>query len=379
LTDALEAPLDLRQAFQDLPDPRFERNKRHSLEDILILTVCALFCDANTWIDIETFGHAKHDWLKTFLALPNGMPSHDTLGRALARLGPDHFRDAFIRWVQSVAQVTDGEVVAIDGKTLRRSYDRADATSTLHRVSAWANANGLVLGQRQTDAKSNEITAIPELLDLLALDGCIVTLNAMGCQKDIAGKIQQQGADYVLALKGNQGQLYDDIKLLFDTGVHNGFGDRSMDTHETRDGDHGRIETRRYYTTAVPDGLPDAAQWPGLRSVGMVECSREIDGEQTTERRYYLSSLAPDAQQLGAATRQHWGIENQLHWSLDVAFREDDNRVRKDHGPDNMAMLRQLTLNLLRQETTCKNGIQVKRHKAGWDENYLFKVLALAA
>ena len=371
--------MDLQDAFKDLVDPRIERNKRHRLEDILILTICAFICGANTWTEVEEFGRAKRAWFDTFVALPHGIPSHDTLGRLFARLDPAGFRQCFITWMEAVAHVTQGEVVAIDGKTLRRSYDRAGGKSAIHMVSAWAAENSVVLGQTKTEDKSNEITAIPALLDLLALEGCIVTIDAMGCQKAIAETIVDQDADYVLALKGNQGQLYDNVRLFFDTGVASGFGDIPVNIHKTVDADHGRIETRRIWATTALDGIVDPGQWPGLRSIGMVESEREVDGQTTIERRYYISSLDGNAAQLGAAVRAHWGIENRLHWCLDVAFREDENRVRKDNGPDNMAMLRHLTLNLLRQETTCKRGLRTKRLKAGWDEQYLFKVLTAAS
>jgi len=236
----------------------------------------------------------------------------------------------------------------------------------------------MVLGQIKTQDKSNEITAIPALLELLALEDCIVTIDAMGCQKDIAGAIVDQRADYVLALKGNQGQLHENVKLLFDTGVETGFGDLPVATYESLDADHGRIEKRRYWITSALEGIVDRDRWPGLHSIGMVESEREVDGQITLERRYYITSLADNAAQFAAAVHSHWGIENRLHWSLDMAYREDECRVRKDHGPNNMAMLRHLTLNLLRQETTCKRGIKTKRLKAGWDQQYLFKVLTMA-
>ncbi|SHF60795.1 Predicted transposase YbfD/YdcC associated with H repeats [Modicisalibacter ilicicola DSM 19980] len=281
--------------------------------------------------------------------------------------------------MEAVAHVTRGEVVAIDGKTLRRSHDRAEGKSATHMISAWASKNVVVLGQLKTEDKSNEITAIPALLDLLALDGGIVTIGAMGCQKAIAGTIIDQDADDVLALNGNQRQLYDDVTLFFDTGAASGFGDIAVNHHQTVDADYGQIETRRTWATTALDGIVDPGQWSGLNSIGMVEAEREIDDQTTVERRYYIASLEGNAEPLGAAIRAHWGIENRLHWSLDVAFREDDCRVRKDHGPDNMAMLRHLTLNLLRQETTCKRGIKTKRLKAGWNEQYLFKVLTMAS
>lgn len=368
----------LPDAFKNLTDPRVERHKRHSLEDILLLTICAFICGADSWTDVEVFGHAKADWFKTFLALPNGIPSHDTLGRVFARLDPEAFRECFVAWMDAVAELTQGEVVAIDGKTLRRSYDRAGDKSAIHMVSAWAADNGVVLGQYKTQEKSNEITAIPALLKLLALDGCVVTIDAMGCQKAIAGAIRAQNADYVLALKGNQSTLHDDVKRFFDTGLETNFHGYPVDTHHTVDADHGRIESRRYWTVSAIDWLEGREAWPGLNSIGMVESQREVGDQITTERRYFISSRTSNAAQFGHAVRAHWGIENRLHWTLDVAFREDECRVRKDHGPDNMAMLRHLTLNLLRQETTHKRGIKSKRLKAGWDQPYLLKVLGFA-
>jgi predicted transposase YbfD/YdcC len=324
---------------------------------------------------MEEYGKAKYWWLKSFLALPNGIPSHDTFGRVFSRLNPAEFQECFLSWVQAVKEISGGQVVAIDGKTLRQSFDSASQKSAIHMVSAWATANRLVLGQTKVDDKSNEITAIPRLLKMLELTGCIVTIDAMGCQKSIAELIIDKGADYVLALKANQGTLYGDVKLFFDDALENGFGDFAYSFHETTDGDHGRIEIRRYWSVSDISWIEDRERWKGFQSICMVESERLIGDTKTVERRYYISSLDSDAKSLSHPVRVHWGIENSVHWILDVAFREDDCRIRKDHGPENFAILRHIALNLLKHEKTSKVGTKAKRLKSGWDNSYLLKVL----
>ena len=314
--------------------------------------------------------------MQTFLALPNKIPSHDTFGRVFAALDPVAFAECFQHWIASVARATAGRIVAIDGKTLRQSFDTASAKAAIHLVSAWASHNHLLLGQVKTEAKSNEITAIPQLLKLLELQGCIVTIDAMGCQKDIAHQITNQEADYVLALKANHPIVYEEVSTFLNTAVAEGFGRYSYDYDETLDGDHGRIEVRRVWSTSAIDWFADRDQWPGLRSFGLVEAQRTVGEHTSIERRYYLSSLpGNDAQQLSSAVRSHWGIENSLHWVLDVAFREDDCRVRQGHADENFATLRRIALHLLKHEQTAKVGFQTKRLMSGWDENYLLKVL----
>jgi len=325
--------------FADLEDPRIDRTKLHQLLDIIIIAICAVICGADTWVDVEEFGNAKIDWFRTFLELPNGIPSHDTFGRVFALLDPDQFRCGFVSWVQGISQITDGEIVALDGKRLRRSHDSALGKAAIHMVSAWASANRLVLGQLKVDEKSNEITAIPELLRLLTLKGCIVTIDAMGCQTEITQTIIDEGADYVLALKGNQGTLHRDVQDLFAYAQENNFQDMAHDFHETTEKGHGRIEIRSHWTISEPEFVaylnPDGA-WAGFQSIGMVESERRIGEETTHETRYYISSLSGDARELGEAVRAHWGIENSVHWVLDVAFREDDSRVRKGNGAQNL-------------------------------------------
>jgi predicted transposase YbfD/YdcC len=371
--------MDLMDAFQKIEDPRIERHKRHSLQDILFIATCSFICGADKWTEVVEFGLAKEQWFKRFLSLPNGIPSHDTFGRVFSLLSPAEFQTCFLAWVQSISEITKGEVVAIDGKTLRRSHDRSNKTAAIHMVSAWACENGLVLGQLKTEEKSNEITAIPELLKLLELNDCIVTIDAMGCQKNIAQAIQAQGADYVLALKGNQGMLHDDVRLYLDSAINKGDLDKSFDFHETTDTGHGRIEVRRYWISHDVSWLEQHDQWSGLKSIGLAESETHTGEEITRERRYFISSLNNNAARFGNAVRKHWGIENSLHWVLDVVFREDESRVRKDFAPENLAMLRHIALNLLKQETTLKRGMKTKRLKSGWDEAYLLKVLGIAS
>jgi len=360
--------------FATLPDPRIARQRWHKLSDILVIAVCAVLCGAESYPAIEDFGHEREDWLKQFLELPAGIPSHDTFNRVLRLLDPLPFQACFLRWMQAVAAATAGEVVAIDGKALRRSFDKGTAKRAIHMVSAWATANGVVLGQRKVDAKSNEITAIPELLDLLALKGCIVTIDAMGCQGTIAQKIVEQGADYVLALKGNQPTLEQAVEHFFVTGPQAEAHRTRSDSHEQTEQGHGRVETRWAWISEELEAELKAAAWPGLRSIGMVEATRTVAGETSVEQRFYLTSLPPEAPQFARAVRNHWGIENKLHWTLDVTFREDQSRLRTGHGAENFAVLRHIALNLLRQEPSTKS-LPRKRLACALNPDYLLKVL----
>jgi predicted transposase YbfD/YdcC len=361
--------------FAEITDPRVERTKLHLLVDILVIAICAVLCGADTWVEMAAYGNAKEQWLRQFLALPHGIPSHDTFGRVFARLKPEELQRCFLRWIQAVREVTHGEVVAIDGKTLRRSFDRAAGKGAIHMVSAWASANRVVLGQQKVDEKSNEITAIPTLLRLLEVKGCIVTIDAMGCQKAIARTIVEQEADYVLALKANHGFLHDEVQHFFRWARQRQFADVPHSYYHTLEGEHGRLEERRYWLVSELGWLAEKKEWLGLRSLGLVERQRTVDGTTTVEDHYYLTTLAGEAQQFGHAVRTHWSIENGLHWVLDVVFQEDQSRLRRDHAAENFAVLRQLALSLLRREQTCPNGIKVKRLKAAWDEQYLARVL----
>ena len=364
--------------FRDLEDPRIERSKRHQLLDIVAIAICAVICGADSWVYVAMFGKSKEEWFRTFLDLPNGIPSHDTFGDVFSRLDPEQFQSCFVEWTQAVAALLPGEVVAIDGKTVRRSHDRRAGRQAIHLVSAWASANTLTLGQVKTEEKSNEITAIPRLLEMLELGGCLVTIDAMGCQKEIAREIVESGADYLLAVKENQGQLYQDVRDLFEAGDGTGLDGLPHDYATTLNKGHGRIERRECWAVDDPaclEYLGTAGEWPGLRSVVKVESRRETETGATVHARYYISSLEASAERQLAAARDHWSIENSLHWSMDVTFREDQSRVRKDHGPQNMATLRQISHNLLKKETSLKVGIQGKRLQAGWKEDYLLKVL----
>jgi predicted transposase YbfD/YdcC len=371
----------ISEHFATLTDPRRDHLKAHRLVDILTIALCAVICGADDWVEVETFGQAREAWLRTFLALPGGIPSHDTFGRVFARLDPDEFRRCFVSWVQAVVGDPGQQVVAIDGKTLRRSHDRRAGKDALHLVSAWATISGVVIGQVATHAKSNEITAIPVLLRLLALEGAVVTIDAMGCQTAIAAQLVEQRADYVLALKDNQRTTHDQAKRAFAeadkvAGTSLLLGDLVADT--TTDAGHGRIERRRCRAIGDPAHLayvdPDH-DWPNLRSVVCIESTRRIGDAVSTETRHYLSSLPPDAPALARIIRSHWRIENSLHWVLDVAFREDDSRVRVGHAPENLAIVRHLALNLLRQDTSRRVGLANKRFRAALDTSYLRSIL----
>jgi predicted transposase YbfD/YdcC len=365
--------------FQALDDPRVSPATRHQLLDIVAIALCAVLCGADTWVEVAAFGRAKEAWLRTFLALPHGIPSHDTFGRVFAALDPAPFEAGFRSWVAAVSELSAGGVVAGDGKTLRRSHDRTQGKAALVLVSAWAEANRLTLGQVAVAPGSNEIPAIPALLQQLVLDGCLVTVDAIGCQTAIAAQIAAQEADYVLALKENQETLHEAVTVLFAAAQADGFAGLRHDTRRTVEKNHGRLEVRQVW--AVEDAdliayLDPEGMWPNLRSVAMVVAERRVGAEVSRETRYYLSSLPGDAAIVGAAVRGHWGIENRLHWVLAIACREDESRVRQGHADQNLAVLRRLALNLLRQERTATMGTKAKRLKAGWDQAYLLKLLA---
>jgi predicted transposase YbfD/YdcC len=363
--------------FSSLTDPRIELKSKHKLIDIIVITLCATLAGADEWTEIAEFGLAKQDWFKGFLELPNGIPSHDTFGRVFSMICPEEFEKSFLHWVRDAFRNIAPQVVAIDGKTLRHSYDRSSNKAAIHMVSAWATENRLVLGQIKTEEKSNEITAIPELLSVLELKGCIVTIDAMGCQREIVRQIVEQEADYVISLKGNQGTLHKEVELLFQNAKKNAFKDLSHDTYETTDGEHGRIEIRRFTTTAEVDWFEDKSKWRKLTSFGMVESERHVGDKITHDIRYYISSLPSDAKFFAQASRGHWGIENGLHWCLDIAFREDESRIRMGHAATNLGIIRHFALNLIKQDKTRKIGVKGSRKRAGWDDSYMLHLLSL--
>lgn len=363
----MESPL---KYFSEITDPRIERTREHLLQEILLIAIAAVLSGATGWNEIENYGKAKKQWLQTFLQLPGGIPSHDTFNRVFAALNPEELEQGFAAWVASLAHLSAGEVVAIDGKALRGTRQRGKK-AIVHMVSAWANTNNLVLAQRKVEDKSNEITAIPKLLQVLELSGTVVTLDAMGCQRSIAQQIVEQKADYILAVKENQGQLLEEIQ--------DSFRMLAVDAvAEEVDGGHGRVERRVCSVIGDLSLLEKAGQWAALQTLVRIEAERFHKATAMTERetRYYISSLPPQATQLNQAVRQHWGIENKLHWVLDVAFGEDLSRKRQGHAAQNFSLLNRIALNLLKRDKTCKLGIHGKRLKAGWDNDYLLRVLA---
>lgn len=368
----------IEQYFGDLPDPR-ESNISHPLINIVTITICAVICGADSWTDVQMFGEAKQAWLSTFLDLRHGVPSHDTIGRVFRVLDPAAFAERFEAWTRHICQQIDNEVVAIDGKQLRGSKDGAVGTAGITMVNVWATENQLSLSSTKVDEKTNEITVIPELLRLLDIEGSVITLDAMGCQTEIASEIRQQSADYVLAVKGNQATLLDDLERTF---AH-ADGLATLDYVRTVDKGHGRLDSRECWAIADPDILAyvnNYKTWSGLTSLVKVTSERRLLAQAKVERqtRYFISSLAAKAADLLHAIRAHWQVENSLHWVLDMAFREDNSRVRKDHAPQNFAIIRQLALNLLQRDTSLKVGINAKRKRAGWDHDYLLKILCSA-
>jgi predicted transposase YbfD/YdcC len=362
--------------FEELVDPRLGRNRRHDLIDIVVLTVCAVISGAETWEDIEDYGKCKLKWLKRFIELSNGIPSHDTVRRLFIRLDPQSLQQCFFSWVEAVREQTEGDVVAIDGKTLRRSGDAASSKMPIHMVSAWAAANSLVLGRQKTSEHSNEITAIPALLDLLKVKGCIVTIDAEGCQTAIAEKInKEKKADYVLAVKGNQPNLMEQISDFFADTTEADVAEQWLQKHKTVDKGHGRIEVREYYHSDEIAALPRVREFHGAQSIGMVRSKRIIGEKESTQIRYYISSLAMDAEKFAHAVRSHWSVENNLHWTLDMSFREDDSRMRSGYSAENFAMMRRMALSLMKRDTDSKKSLKRRRKICGYADKYLEQLL----
>lgn len=365
--------------FSNLEDPRREtKNKYHIFTEIMIIALCGTICGANNWTSIAAYGRAKEQWFRTFLELPEGIPSHDTFNDVFTKLNAEQFEKCFISWVSSITHLLPGEVISIDGKTLRRSHDMANGKQSIHMVSAWSTSNEIVLGQYKTEEKSNEITAIPMLLDMLSIEKCLVTIDAMGCQKKISEAILSKGADYLLAVKENQPNLYAAINELFFESDAATFDKHVYDFAEQTNKGHGRIETRRCWVFKDLDTLTfDVSVWKGITAFVIIESERTVNGETSVEHRFYITSCKKKrASYYIKSTRDHWHVENKLHWVLDVAFREDESRLRKGDGAENFSILRRIVLNLLKKEKTDKTGTETKRLRAGWDNNYLKTVVS---
>ena len=368
----------LFERLREIADPRREHQKFHSLYEILVIAICAVLCGAEHWTEMEEYGEAKREWLATFLDLKHGIPSHDTFRRVFILLDAIELKSVFVDWISATVSLSQGTLVNIDGKSLRGSKAPRQGKKALSVVSAWVSEQSVVLGQLKCEEKSNEITAIPELLKVLDLEGCVVTIDAMGCQKEIVQEIVNKEADYVIALKGNQGTLHQEVKQYLEWAEHHDFQDISVDTCVRLEKDHGRIEERRCWVTADIEWLAEKEAWANLKSVILVEAVREVIGqEKTCERRYFISSLGANAEQSLKAVRGHWAVENELHWCLDIGFREDECPIKEARSAENLAAIRHIGLNLLKQEKSCRLGIKSKRKKAGWDESYLLKVLKM--
>lgn len=368
----------LEKHLTKITDPRGP-NIEHLFFDILAIAILGTICGADGWVEIEQFGYQKLNWLGQYLELRNGIPSHDTFGRVFSQIDPEEFQDGFAEWVKAVHQITQGQVIGVDGKQMRGSHNKGIGKKAIYMVSAWAEKNHLVLGQRKVSEKSNEITAIPELLRLIEIKGCIVTIDAIGTQTKIAKQIIEAEGDFLLSVKQNQGKLYQDLEMLFSYDQRQGFQDAPYDYDKDVTKGHGRIDVRECWTTSDPEYLAcigNIKKWVGLQSISMMIRRRIIDGKETTKTHFYISSLEANATKILNSTRQHWSIENGLHWVLDIAFNEDRSRVRKVHAPANLAVLRHMAVNLLKQEKTAKGGIKAKRLQAGWNEDYLIKVLS---
>lgn len=373
-----QVPASLEACFGDLPDPRVVGRCEHKLLDIVVIAICAVITGAESWVEVETFGKTKQAWLKHFLELANGIPTHDTFGRVFAALDAEAFQSSFARWVAGVFTATRGQVVAVDGKTIRRSHDKSIGKEAIHMVSAWASATGIVMGQRKVDAKSNEITAIPELLRVLDVAGCIVTIDAMGCQTAIAQAIRDEKADYVLRVKANQAHLQQDIQDWFTYADQVQFANMQHTYTETVNKAHGRIELRHCWAIADPvafDYIRHYAGWTDLQTIVRVHRERRFADKIEHETTYYISSLPHHAPLLLNAIRSHWSIENSFHWVLDVTFGEDDSRIRMGDSPQNMAVLRHLALNILKKDTS-KGSLRQKRYKAALDDSFLSQLLS---